>query len=138
MYEYQIMADPYFHVRNVSEHGALSVIKLMFKHRDDLRVQGVGLQRMAGSLLEGENAHSFLVVTLDCIRHFLSRGVPSNWLLSLISLHPTVVSSLCCPPYTGMILPLDTIPLEHTSERIFFLVVVPKGLNARNHRYGFL
>eukprot|EP00904_Undaria_pinnatifida_P001545 jgi/Undpi1/11391/HiC_scaffold_30.g13688.m1 len=54
--EKRIMADPYFHVRNVSEHGALSVIKLMFKHRDDLRVQGVGLQRMAGSLLEEDAA----------------------------------------------------------------------------------
>lgn len=53
----QITADAYFHVRNASELGALSVLnKLMFKYRDDLRVQGVGLQRMAGSLLEGEVA----------------------------------------------------------------------------------
>lgn len=50
----QITADPYFHVRNASDHGALSVLNVMFKYRDDLRVLGVGLQRMAGSLLEGE------------------------------------------------------------------------------------
>ncbi|CAN0035469.1 unnamed protein product [Ectocarpus fasciculatus] len=54
--EKRISADAYFHVRNASEHGALNVIKLMFKHRDDLRVQGVGLQRMAGSLLEEDEA----------------------------------------------------------------------------------
>ena len=53
---FQITADPYFHVRNASEHGALNVIKVMSKHRDDLRVQGVGLQRMAGSLLEGNTS----------------------------------------------------------------------------------
>ena len=60
----QITADPYFHVRNASEHGALNVIKVMFKHRDDLRVQGVGLQRMAGSLLEGNTSHRVLLIAL--------------------------------------------------------------------------
>lgn len=57
---FQITADPYFHVRNASEHGALSVLKVMFKYRDDLRVQGVGLQRIAGSLLEGELVRKIL------------------------------------------------------------------------------
>lgn len=66
---FQITADSYFHVRNASEHGALNVIKVMFKHRDDLRVQGVGLQRMAGSLLEGKafysNSHRVLFIALS-------------------------------------------------------------------------
>ncbi|CAM9678223.1 unnamed protein product, partial [Hapterophycus canaliculatus] len=54
--EKRIKADAYFHVRNASEHGALNVLKLMFKHRDNLYVQGIGLQRMAGSLLEEDEA----------------------------------------------------------------------------------
>lgn len=46
--------DPYFHIRNASEHGALSVLKVMLKYQDNLGVLGVGLQRMAGSLVEGK------------------------------------------------------------------------------------
>lgn len=60
----QITADAHFHVRNASEHGALSVLKVMFKYRDDLRVQGVGLQRIAGSLLEGERSMLLLLLLL--------------------------------------------------------------------------
>lgn len=58
-FPFQIKADAYFHVRNASEHGALNVLKLMFKHKDNLHVQGIGLQRMAGSLLEGERVRGY-------------------------------------------------------------------------------
>jgi len=63
----QIAADAYFHVRNASEHGALSVLKVMFKYRDDLHVQGIGLQRIAGSLLEGERLTKLAVVGFSFI-----------------------------------------------------------------------
>lgn len=46
--------DAYFVVRNAGENGVLSVLAEMQKYRDDVRVLGVGLQRIAGSLLEGK------------------------------------------------------------------------------------
>lgn len=49
----QVDVDAYFVIRNAREHGASNVLRVMNKYPEDLRVQGVGLQCMASSLIEG-------------------------------------------------------------------------------------
>ncbi|CAM9108690.1 unnamed protein product [Ascophyllum nodosum] len=76
--EKTITVDPYFHVRNASEHGAMKVLEVMNKYGNNLHVQGVGLQRMAGSLLEDdgtggvtEGQKKYLAKALELLRSHL-------------------------------------------------------------------
>ncbi|CAM9197257.1 unnamed protein product, partial [Choristocarpus tenellus] len=52
----RIAVDPYFLVRNAKEQGTMAVISLMDKHSNNITMAGIGLQCMAGSLIEEDEA----------------------------------------------------------------------------------
>lgn len=49
----QVTVDAYFAIRNASEYGTQNILRVMNKYRDDIKIQGAGLQCMSSSLLEG-------------------------------------------------------------------------------------
>ncbi|CAN0106264.1 unnamed protein product, partial [Discosporangium mesarthrocarpum] len=54
--EKQVEVDAYFLIRNAQERGAMAVLGVMEKFRQNLSILGIGLQCMAGSLLEEDEA----------------------------------------------------------------------------------